>query len=155
MAIVCGLRTMGRAITMERTKLYGSAIQSGLTLQIAMYSSEAQKKRYQGDMEIVVLVTSSKLIEKVKSQSSLCILCEKRIEHWLSISLKLQSFRLWHIKAFQRVATCYIPPLPCPRSEPHFFSWYENRRKNDHYRLVLRVTANKKSARSGRFNYRM
>lgn len=51
-AIVCGLRTMGRAITREWTKLYGSAIQSGLTLQIAMYLSGAQKKRYQGDMEI-------------------------------------------------------------------------------------------------------
>ena len=32
---------------------------------------------------------------------------------------------------------------------------YENRRKNGHHRFLLRVTAKRKSARSGRFNYRM
>ena len=104
-------------------------------------------------------MTSSKLVEKVKSQCSLCILCEVRIEHWLSISLKLQSFRLWHIKAFQRVATCYIPPLPCPRSESHnslvVRERYENRSKNGRNRFLLRMTAKRKSTQWERFNYRM
>ena len=54
---------------------------------------------------------------------------------------------------------CEIPPSPCPRSEPRFSlavrERYENRRKNGHYRLISRVTANKKSARCERFNYRM
>ena len=54
---------------------------------------------------------------------------------------------------------CEIPPSSCPRSES-LFSFavrerYENRRINGHHRFLSRVTANKKSARSERFNYRM
>ena len=60
-----------------------------------------------------------------------------------------QSFRLWHVKAFQRVATCYIPPSPCPRPEPLFSlavrERYENRRKNGHNRFLSRVTAKRKA----------
>ena len=53
---------------------------------------------------------------------------------------------------------CYIPPSPCPRSEPLFslaVQRYENRRKNGHYRFVSRMSAKKKSVRRERFNYRM
>ena len=54
---------------------------------------------------------------------------------------------------------CEIPLSPCSHSESLFSlavrERYENRRKNGHNRLVSRVTANEKSARDERFNYRM